>query len=148
MVGHRTTAGLGHGVQLVVWQTSSEMAARSTAGAKELIIRIVHLIDLEHRPEAALVEGTVVRYQRQPFNQRLDLSPNDWEHGRSIGVLVRETVHFLAEPRIVVGLGFDERVEGVGDDTFAHHHHAHAAHAAAVPVGGLEINGCKIGHVR
>ena len=57
-------------------------------------------------------------------------------------------MHFLTEPGVVVGFGLDERVERVGDDTAAHHHHAHAAHAAAVPVGGLEIYGCKVGHNR
>ena len=29
----------------------------------------------------------------------------------------------------------------------AHDHHAHAAHDAALSVGGLEIDGGKIGHI-
>ena len=148
VVGHRTAAGGGDGVQLVVGQTVAEVAAGGPAGAEELIIRVVHLIDLEHGLETALVEGAVVSHQRQSFNQRLDLPPHGGEHGCVVGVFVREAVHFLAEPGVVVGLGLDERVEGVGDDASAHHHHAHAAHAAAVPVGGLEIYGCKVGHWR
>lgn len=146
MVRHRAAAGLGHGVQLVVWQSSAEVAARSPTGAIELIIGIVHLIDAEHGLEATLVEGTVVRHQRQTFDQRLYLSPHHGEYGRVVSVLVREAVYFLAEPGVVVGFGMDERVERVGDDAAAHHHHAHAAHAAALSVSGLEIYGGKVGH--
>ena len=148
VVLHRAAAGLGHGVQLVVGQAAAEVAARGPAGAKELVVGVVHLIDAEHGLEAALVEGTVVRHERQPFNQRLDLSPHDGEYGRVGGVLVREAVHALAEPCVVVGFGMDERVERVGDDTAAHHHHTHAAHAAGLPIGGFEIYGGKVGHNR
>ncbi len=146
VVGHRAAAGLGHGVQLVVGQTAAEMAARSPAGAKELVFRIVHLIDSEHGPEAALVKRTVVRHEGQSGDERLDLSPYDGEHGGVVGILVRESVYLLAEPGVVVGFGMDEAVERVGDDTAVHHHHAHAAHAAALSVGGLEIYGGKVGH--
>lgn len=146
VVGHRAAAGLGDGVQLVVGETATEMAARGPAGAKELVIRIVHLIDAEHGPEAALVKGAVVRHEGQSGDERLDLSPHDGEYGRVVGVLVRESVHLLTEPGVVVGFGMDERIERVGDDTAAHHYHAHAAHAAALPVGGLEVYGGKIGH--
>ena len=146
VVCHRAAAGLGHGVQLVVWQSSAEVAARSPAGAEELVVGIVHLIDTEHGPEAALVKRTVVRHEGQSGDERLDLSPHHGEHGSVVGVFVRESVYLLAEPGVVVGFGMDERVERVGDDTAAHHHHAHAAHAAALSVSGLEIYGGKVGH--
>ena len=146
VVGHRAAAGLGDGVQLVVGQTVTEMTARSPAGTKELIVRIVHLIDAEHGLEAAFVKGTVVRHEGQSGDERLNLPPYHGEHGSVVGVLVRETVHALAEPGVVVGFGMDERVERVGDDTVAHHRHAHAAHAAGLPVGGLEIYGGEVGH--
>ena len=74
------------------------------------------------------------------------MTPYIREHRCVVRVLVREPVHLLAEPGVVVGLGLDERVERVGDDTAAHHHHAHAADAAALPVGGFEIYGGKVGH--
>ena len=93
------------------------MAARSPAGAKELVIRIVHLIDAEHGPEAALVKGAVVCHEGQSGDERLDLSPHDGEYGRVVGVLMRESVHLLTEPGVVVGFGMDERIERVGDDT-------------------------------
>ena len=146
VVGHRAAASLGNGVQLVVGQPPSEMMPRSPAGAEELIVGIVHLIDAEHGPEATLVKRTVVRHEGQSGDERLDLSPHNGEHGGVFGVLVRESVYRLAEPGVVVGFGMDERVERVGDDAAAHHHHAHAADAAALSVGGLEIYGGKVGH--
>ena len=77
---------------------------------------------------------------------RFDLSPYRGEHESVVGVRVRETVYLLAEPGVVIGLGMDEAVERVGDDATAHDHHAHAADAAALSVGGLEVYGGKIGH--
>jgi len=148
VVDHRASAGGGDGMQLVVGQTAAEVAARGPAGAEERIVGVVHLIDAEHGLEAALVEGAVVRHERQSFDQRLDLPPHAGEHGCVVRVLVREPVYPLAEPRVVVGFGLDERVKRVGDDTAAHHHHTHAAYAAALPVGGLEVYGCKVGHNR
>ena len=146
VVGHRAAAGLGHGVQLVVGQPPSEMMPRSPAGAEELIVGIVHLIDAEHGPEATLVKRTVVRHEGQSCDERLYLPPHGGEHGGVFGVLVRESVYRLAEPGVVVGFGMDEAVERVGDDATEHHHHAHAADAAALPVGGFEIYGGKVGH--
>lgn len=67
----------------------------------------------------------------------------DWS---SVRVLVRETVNLLTEPGIVVGFGLDETIERVGDEAVANNHHTHAAHAAALSVGGLEINGGEILH--
>ena len=63
-----------------------------------------------------------------------------------VRVLVRETVNLLTEPGIVVGFGLDETVERVGDEPVANNHHPHAAYAAALSVGGLEINGGEILH--
>ena len=60
MVLEGVTTGGRHGMQLVVGQLLSEMAARGPAGAKELVIRIIHLIGLEHGLEATLIEGTIV----------------------------------------------------------------------------------------
>ena len=60
MVLEGIAAGGRHGMQLVIRQLLSEMAARGPAGAKELVIRIIHLIGLEHGLEATLIEGTIV----------------------------------------------------------------------------------------
>ncbi len=148
MVGHRVAAGGRHGMQLVVRQLPSKMPPRGATGAIKLVVRIIHLIGLEHGLEAALIEGTIVGHQRQSGDAGRNLSPHFREGGGGVGIGVTEAVHFLTEPRIVVGRGPDERVEGVGDEAAAHHHHAHAAHTAALSVGGLKIYGGKVGHIR
>ena len=147
MVFEGVTTGGRHGMQLVVGQLLSEMAARGPAGAKELVIRIIHLIGLEHGLEAALVERTVVGHQGQSGDAGRNLSPHLWEERSGVGVFMTQAVYLLAEPRIVVGCGPDERVERVGDEAAAHHHHAHAAHAAALSVGGLEIDSGEVLHL-
>ena len=88
VVGHRAAAGLGHSVQLMVGQTAAEMATRSPAGTKELVVGVVHLIDAEHGPEAALVKRTVVRHEGQSGDERLDFPPHGGEHGGVVSVLV------------------------------------------------------------
>ena len=148
MVLEGVTTGGRHGMQLVVGEEATEMAARGPAGAKELVIRIIHLIGLEHGLEAALVERTVVGHQGQSGDAGRNLSPHLWEERSGVGVFMTQAVYLLTEPRIVVGCGPDEAVEGVGDEAAAHHHHTHAAYAAALSVGGLEVDSCKIVHIR
>ena len=58
MVVHKViAAGRGDGLQLVVGQPAAEVASGSRERVKELIIRVVHLIYLEHCLEAALVKA-------------------------------------------------------------------------------------------
>lgn len=146
VVFHTIAAGTGNGVQLVVGELPSEMPPRGPAGAVESVVGIVHLIDTEGRPQAPLVERAVVGHQGQSGDERLHLPPHVGERGGGVGVFVPQAVHLAAEPAVVVGLGVDERVECVGNHAAAHHHHSHAAHAAGVSVGGLEIYCCKGGH--
>ena len=139
-------AGFGHGMQLVVGQLVAEVPPRCAAGATEPIAGILHLVGLENRFQTALVERTIVCHEGQSGHQRFHLPPHFRKRGGVVGVFGPQTVHFLAEPRVVVRYGMNEAVEGVGDDAVAHHHHADAAHAAALSVGGLEINGCEVFH--
>ena len=108
VVRHRATAGLGHGVQLVVWQSSAEVAARSPTGTIELIIRIVHLIDTEHGLEAALIKSAVMRHQRQPLNHGLYSGPHLGEHGSAVSIGITESMHLLAPVIVIVGLRLDK----------------------------------------
>ena len=146
MVFKGVAAGGRHGMQLVVGQLRSEMAARGPAGAKELVVRIIHLIGLEHGLEATLIERAVVGHQGQSGDAGCYLSPHVWKERCGVGIGVTEPMNLLAEPRVVVGSGPDERVEGVGDEAAAHHYHAHAAHTAALSVGGLKVDSCKVVH--
>ena len=56
------TAGLCDGMQLVVGQIMAEVPARGDAGATELIIRIIHLIQLKNRFQAAFVKHAVMSH--------------------------------------------------------------------------------------
>ena len=147
MVFEAVAAGSRNGMQLVVWQALPEMATRSAAGAKELVIRIIHLIGLKNGLEATLVERAVVGHKWEPSDARGNLSPNVGEERRGVGIGVTEAMHLLAEPRVVVGRGADEAVEGVGDEAAAHHHHTHTAHTAALSVSGLKVDSCKVVHI-
>jgi len=100
-------AGLGDGVKLVVRKEFAEMTARGTAGAKELIIRIIHLVTAEHGLQAALVEGTVVSHQRQALYERRNPLPDVRENWGVFGVFLPQAVHAGVPIIIVVGLGLN-----------------------------------------
>ena len=62
MVVHEVIpAGGGDGLELMVGEPATEVAAGSREGVVELIVGIVHLIYPEHCLEAAFVETGVVR---------------------------------------------------------------------------------------
>ena len=146
MVLQVEAARFRHRVQLVVGQLFAEVAARGATGAAEPIVGVLHLVGLKDGLQAAFVEGAVVRHKGQSGDAWRDLFPHFRKGGGVVGIIRTQTVHLLAEPRVVVGHRMDEAVEGVGDDAVAHDHHADAAHAAALSVGGLEIDGCKVFH--
>ena len=56
----------------------------------ELIIGIIHLIDLINRFKTAFVKGTVMRHKGQAFNQRFYLTPHLGKYRRSISILMRK----------------------------------------------------------
>ena len=74
-------AGRSNGVQLVVGEVLPKMVAGGVTGAVELVVGIVHLINIEYRPQAAFVKRAVVCHQRQTLDQRLDLLPHLREQG-------------------------------------------------------------------
>ena len=135
----------GDGVQLVVG-CMGEDAAGGLAGAVETVAGIVHLIAAHDGPQAAFVECLVVGDEGQAFYQGLYLPPHLGEDGGFVGVGTGEAVHAGVPIEIVVGLGLDEGIEGVDELTVAHDDDADAAHAGALVVGGLEVDGGEIEH--
>ena len=79
------SAAGGDDVEVVMssWPT----LARCYAGAMELIIGIIHLIDTEDGLQTTLVEGLVVRHQWQSFDERLYLPPHFGEYRGIVRVL-------------------------------------------------------------
>ena len=107
------SAGLGDSVKLVVREEFAEVTARGSAGAKELIIRVIHLVTTEHGFQAALVEGTVVGHKRQALDERRYLLPHVRENWSIFGVFLSQTVHTGVPIIIVVRLGLNQRIEAV-----------------------------------
>lgn len=125
VVFEMVATGFGDGVKLVVREEFAEVTARGSAGAKELIIRVIHLVASEHGLQAALIEGTVVSHQRQALDERRYLLPHVRENGSVFGVFLPQTVHAGVPIIIVVRLGLNQRIEAVdklavADDNDAH----------------------------
>ena len=135
------TAGCRHGVKLMVWQSFPEMLSRGATSAIKLIVRVIHLVATHYGFEAAFVERAVVCHEGQALNERLDLTPNVREHGSVLGVLLGDAVDERVPIEVIVRLGLDEGIERVDKLALADNHHAHAANAATLVVGGLEVYG-------
>ena len=139
-------AGGGHGVELVVGQMG-QATTRGGEGVEEDVVGVVHLIDLEGGAQAAFVEAGVVGHERQPFDERRNAGPNVGEDGSAVGVGARKAVRPDAPIRVVVGFGANERIKTIDHLSAAHDDHAHAASAAGLIVGRLEIYGCEVVHL-
>ena len=111
MVHKFISAGGCNGLELVAREAAAEMPAGSCQSVEELVLGIVHLIDPEHRLEAALIEAGVVRNERQSLDERLDLFPDIWKDRGIFGVFRTQSVHASAEPLVVFRLGVYETVE-------------------------------------
>ena len=125
VVAEVVAAGGGHRLQLMVGESAAEVPSGGAQGVVEDVVGVVHLIDAEHRFEAAFVEPGVVCNEGESFYQRGDLLPHIGEHRRVLGVAGAQSVYSLAEPLVVFRLRMDERVEPLGDLPVAHHHNPH-----------------------
>ena len=63
MVFEIVAASRSNGLQLVIRQRMTELPTGSSQGIVEAIVRIVHLIDLEHCFQAAFIEVGIVGYK-------------------------------------------------------------------------------------
>lgn len=113
VVFEMVATGLGDGVELVVREEFAEVTAGGSTSAKELIIRVIHLVAAEHGLQAALVEWTVVSHKRQTLDERLYLLPNVRENWSVFGIFLSQTVHTGVPIIIVVRLGLNQRIEAV-----------------------------------
>ena len=147
MMPRQVIAAAGRdGLKLVVRQLPSEHAPGGNAGTQECVIRIVHAVSTEHRPQAPLVETAVVGHERQSSDKRSGLLPHLWKYRSLSGILPRKAVDAGVPVAIILRLGTDEAVEAVHDLPAADHHKPHAAHTGRLHVGRLEIYCCEISH--
>ena len=146
VVLHAEAAGLGDGLELVVRQ-GGELATGDTKGVEELIVGIVHPIDAKDGLEATLVEGSVVGHKGQTLYQRLYLCPDFREDGGIFCVSPAKAMDLRTPVVVVVRLGLNEGVEGIDYLSVTNDNDTNRADAAALVVGGLKINCCKIFHL-
>ena len=133
-------------MKLVIGKLVTKMATGSPTGTIELIIGIIHLIAAHHGLEATLVERTVVRHQRQSLDERLYLFPNVWKHRGIFSIRLGDTMDHCVPIQVVVRLWLNQGIELIRDYTVTYHHYTNAAHASALVVGGLEVDGGEIFH--
>ena len=145
MVVQLIAASGGNGVKLMIRQMG-ESTTGGGEGVEEGVIGIIHLIDTERGAQTTLVEPTVVRHERQTLDERFYLSPHLAEHGCGGCIGLCESVNLGAAVGIIIGFGQNERVERVGNEAVPNDDQSYGADAAALVVGGFEINGCKVFH--
>ena len=88
MVRQVVAAGGGDGLELVVGKGVTEVPTGGGKGIKELIVRVVHLIDTKHGFQTSLVKRLIVSHKWQTINQRFYLLPYLWEDGRFIRIFM------------------------------------------------------------
>ena len=108
----------------MVWEHLSKVFARGATSAIKLIVRVIHLVATHHGLQATFIERAIVRHQRQALNERLDLSPDVWKHGRVLGVLLGDAVDERVPIKIIIRLWLDEGIERVHKLALANNHHA------------------------
>lgn len=136
----------GNGLQLMVGQFLAEHAAGSPAGTMENIIGIVHAVGPEDRLQAVFIERAVVGNQRQAFDQGRSLLPYMGKYRSLCRILHGQAVDTGIPVTVVFRLWTDEAVKTLRHFTSAYYDDAYAAYARRLPVGRLEIYGCKIPH--
>ena len=146
VVGKVETARRRHGMELVVGQAAAERPARGAARTIEPVAGIRHPVQLKHGAQAPLVEGRVVRHERQPLDTGRNLLPHVGEIGRLGRILVAEAVDGRGETAVKIRTRADQAVKRVDHLAATHHDDAHRTDARTPAVGRLEIYGCKIFH--
>ncbi len=133
-------------MQLMVGQHTSEMASGRPTGAIETVVGPIHLIDLHHRTQTALVERGVMCHQRQPLDPGGYLLPYHRKHIGGIGIGGSQSMHPLAKPSIIVRLRLYQTVKRVRNFAATHYHNAYTAYTAATAIGRLKVYSREITH--
>jgi hypothetical protein len=106
------TTGGSNGLQLVVGKVA-ELATGDAKCVVELVVRIIHLIDTEHRFQASFVKRFVVGNKWQALDKRLYLCPYLGKHRSFVGVGTAKAMHSATPIIIIVGLWLNKGIEGI-----------------------------------
>ena len=140
------TTGSCYGLELVIGKDPVIVTSGCPKRVVKLIVRIIHLINLEYGLQAPFIEACVVRDQGQALDLRGYLFPYGREDRRIVSVLRPQTVDLPAKPLVVLRLRMDKAVERIHYLPATDDDHPHAAHAAGALVRRLEIYCCEISH--
>lgn len=132
--------------QSVVGERPAEGAARGAAGTVERITGIGQSVQVESGFQAPFVERAVVRYQRQTLDKGRYFPPYFREVRGLYGIVIAEAVDAGAEFGVVVRARTYQPICLVAYLSAAHDHQADTAYARPLPVGRLEVYGCKVFH--
>ena len=96
-----------HRLKLMVGQFPAEDPARGATRTVKFVIGIIHLIRPENGAQAALVERTVVRHQRETFDAGCYLGPHLGKQRCACGIFQRQPVNPCIPIEIILRLGAD-----------------------------------------
>lgn len=146
MIGQIITAGSRDSIELMIRQSTAEIAARGLASAVETIVGIGHLVACESRTKTPLVETAEMGHQRETLDSLNDIGPHLRKIVGIIRIGARQPVHGHIARRIIIRRGMDKAVILIGYFSVSDHHYTNAAYARWISVGRFEIYSCKIFH--
>ena len=82
--------------------------ARGDAGAVEVVVGIVHLIDMEHGFQTTLIESLVVGYERKTGYLGLYLLPYVRKDRGVVSIGGTQTMHLTTPIFVIFRFGLDE----------------------------------------
>ena len=160
MTGQIVATSRSYGLQLMIGQYLSKVAARGLQGIAKAVAGPFHAIHLMYSPQASLIKACIMSHEgylgrlaerQQPIGiNGVDslkcLRPYHGEDRSRVGIARPKPVNTLAEGAVIIGLGMDETIERIHNTPAAHHHKSYGANAAGLSVGRFEIYGYKILH--
>lgn len=136
----------GNCLKLVVLQLGKHYLGGSV-GVVNLEPFPPHVVVLEQRFQAPLLEIAAMRHKRQPAKLLLHLIPHLRKYRGTVGVLLPDAVNPRGEEVVMVGKGLHQTVKRLHNLAVAHNHDANAANTRSLAVCRLEINGGEVGKV-
>jgi hypothetical protein len=140
----------------------AELSARRREGIVETVVAIVHLVNSENGPQAALVEAGIMGDEGNggylvPDTARLCLIREESvtdsffqllpDHGKDWGigsVALSDAMHPLTKVAVVVRLWLYQTVERINHPATTYHHHSHGADTRRMLVGRLKVDGYEV----
>ena len=139
MVLEIVTTGGSNRVKLVIGQRMTKLSACCCKGIVKTIVRIIHLIDLECRFQAAFIEAGIVGYERDRSYLVAEIIDCLF-----VRIALTQPMNLQAPVVVVVRLRLDKTIETVSHQPIMHHDHSNGTDARWLLISRLEIYGNKV----